>query len=158
MYKEKSVFFEIIYCIGKSREASDPILTTHLQSTSNYVTGSVHSMSLTSTPISIKPSSTELESGRLDQKNLEIAIRALQRDGLVVLEDLVPHSMLDKLNKKMVEDAYELQKKKDSPYNYHKGNIQQDPLLNKEFFFEEVYTSMSTCYSSFDNLQRPHST
>jgi hypothetical protein len=98
-------------------------------------------MSLPSVPISIQPSSSELEDGALSQKNLEIATRALHRDGLVVLEDLVPHEILDKLNKKMVEDAYKLQGKKDSPFNYHKGNIQQDPLLTEELFFEEVFVS-----------------
>ncbi|KAJ4301764.1 hypothetical protein N0V90_003858 [Kalmusia sp. IMI 367209] len=98
-------------------------------------------MSLPSTPISIKPSASEIQNGTLSQKNLEIAIRALQRDGLIILEDLVQHSTLDKLNKKMVQDAYDLQSRKDSPFNYHKGNIQQDPLLTKEYFFEEVFTN-----------------
>ncbi|KAF1965334.1 phytanoyl-CoA dioxygenase family protein [Bimuria novae-zelandiae CBS 107.79] len=98
-------------------------------------------MSLPSTPISIKPSATEIQNGALSQQNLEIATRALRRDGLVVLEDLIQHSTLDKLNKKMVEDTYELRSRKDSPFNYHKGNIQQDPLLTKEYFFEEVFTN-----------------
>lgn len=98
-------------------------------------------MSLPTTPISVKPSATEIRERALNQKNLEIAIRALHRDGLVVLEDLVPHPILDRLNRKMVEDAYELQSRADSPFNYHKGNIQQDPLLTKDFFFEEVFVS-----------------
>jgi hypothetical protein len=96
-------------------------------------------MALPITPISIQPSSDEISSGTLSQKNLEIATRALHRDGLVVLEVLIPHGILDKLNRKMVEDAYELQSRKDSPFNYHKGNIQQDPLLTEEYFFEEVF-------------------
>jgi hypothetical protein len=101
-------------------------------------------MSLTSTPLSITPSPLEVKNGILTQKNLEIAIRALSRDGLVVIEDLVPHATLDKLNHKMVQDAYELQSRKDSPFNYHKGNIQQDPPLVKEFFFSEVFTRKTT--------------
>ena len=88
-------------------------------------------MSLPLTPISIQTSSSEVKNGSLSQKNLEIATRALHRDGLVVLENIIPHEILDKLNTKMVEDAYELQGRKDSPFNYHKGNIQQDPLLTK---------------------------
>jgi hypothetical protein len=98
-------------------------------------------MCLPSAPILIQPSSSEVENGALSQKNLEIATRALHRDGLVVLGDMVPHEILDKLNKKMVEDAYALQSRKDSPFNYHKGNIQQDPLLTEEYFFEEVFVS-----------------
>jgi hypothetical protein len=98
---------------------------------------------LSSTPISIVPSASEVKSGKLDQRNLEIAIRALSRDGLVVLEDMVDHAVLDRLNKKMVQDALELQARKDSPFNYNKGNIQQDPPMTQEWFSDEIY--VSTC-------------
>ncbi|KAF2829118.1 phytanoyl-CoA dioxygenase family protein [Ophiobolus disseminans] len=97
------------------------------------------SSTLSSTPISVIPSTSELDDGRLSQRNLEIAIRALSRDGLVVIENTVDHATLDRLNVKMVEDAYELQARKDSPFNYNKGNIQQDPPLTKEWFNDEIY-------------------
>src|SRR3712207_1271128 len=96
---------------------------------------------LSSTPISIVPSATELKNGALGQRNLEIAIRALARDGLVLLEDMVDHAVLDRLNKKMVQDAYELQARKDSPFNYNKGNIQQDPPMTEEWFSNEIFIS-----------------
>lgn len=66
-------------------------------------------------PISIAVSAAEKINGHLEQRNLEIATRALVRDGLVVLEDMIDHSVLDRLNEKMVKDAYELQSRKDSP-------------------------------------------
>jgi hypothetical protein len=97
---------------------------------------------LSSTPISIVPSPAELKEGRFDQRNLEIAVRALARDGLVVLEDMVDHATLDRLNVKMVEDAYELQARKDSPFNYNKGNIQQDPPMTEQWFSNSIYTSV----------------
>jgi hypothetical protein len=96
---------------------------------------------LSSTPISVVPTPSELENGVLSQRNLEIAVRALSRDGLVVLEDMVDHAVLDRLNAKMVKDAYELQARNDSPFNYNKGNIQQDPPMTKEWFSEAIYTS-----------------
>lgn len=71
--------------------------------------------SLKTTPISIPVSAAEKSNGRLDQRNLEIATRALARDGLIILEDLIDHAVLDRLNEKMVKDAYELQSRKDSP-------------------------------------------
>lgn len=98
-------------------------------------------MSLQPTPIAVKPSAQELKDGKLSQRNLEIAIRALARDGLVVLEDLVESKSLDKLNEKMVQDAYHLQSRRDSPFNYNKGNIQQDPPMTAEYFDESIYTS-----------------
>jgi hypothetical protein len=100
---------------------------------------------LSSTPVSIIPSLVELQAGLLTQRNLEIAVRVLSRDGLIVLENMVAHSTLDHLNVKMVADAYELQARKDSPFNYNKGNIQQDPPLTKEWFSEEIFTSMLEC-------------
>lgn len=96
---------------------------------------------LPSTPISIVPSSSELDAKQLNQRNLEIAIRALSRDGFVVLENMVDHVTLDRLDVKMVYDAYELQARKDSPYNYNKGNIQQDPPLTMEWFSDDIYIS-----------------
>ncbi|KAF1936336.1 phytanoyl-CoA dioxygenase family protein [Clathrospora elynae] len=99
------------------------------------------SPSLSSTPLSILPSASELKNGSLSQRNQEIAVRALSRDGLVVLEDLIDHAVLDRLNEKMVKDAYELQARKSSPYNYNKGNIQQDPPLTEEWFSDEIYTN-----------------
>lgn len=98
---------------------------------------------LSSTPIAITPTATELQNQSLSQRNLEIAIRALSRDGLVVIEDLVDHATLDRLNEKMVRDAYELQSRKDSPFNYHKGNIQQDPPMTEEWFSDDIYISRS---------------
>jgi hypothetical protein len=96
---------------------------------------------LSSSPISVVPSNAEIQNGLLNQRNLEIAVRALARDGLVVLENMVDHATLDRLNAKMVEDAYELQSRKDSPFNYNKGNIQQDPPMTAEWFSESIYTS-----------------
>lgn len=75
------------------------------------------SSGLPTTPISIAVSAAEKSSGRLTQRSLEVATRALVRDGLVVLEDVIDHTVLDRLNEKMVKDAYELQSRKDSPYD-----------------------------------------
>lgn len=54
---------------------------------------------------------------------------------------MIAHEILDKLNEKMVQDAYELQARKDSPFNYNKGNIQQDPPLTGEWFSDEIFLS-----------------
>lgn len=101
------------------------------------------SSGLSSTPISIRISPAERREGRLSQRNLELVIRALSRDGLVVLEEMVDHYILDLLGVKMLEDAYELEARKDSPFNYNKGNIQQDPPLTSRWFNEDIYVSKS---------------
>jgi hypothetical protein len=98
-------------------------------------------MSLSTDPIKISPSQSELKVGALTQRNLEIATRALHRDGMVVIEKLIPETLLDRLNEKMVKDALELQARKDTQYNNNKGYIQQDPPLTADWFSEEIYFS-----------------
>lgn len=99
---------------------------------------------LTSHPISIRPSNDEIQKGCLSSRNLEVAIRSLHHDGLVVVEGIVPHDSLDRLNKKMVDDAYALRSKKDeTPYNYNPGNIQQDAPPIMEYFDKNIFMSKS---------------
>ncbi|CCX05062.1 phytanoyl-CoA dioxygenase [Pyronema domesticum] len=91
-------------------------------------------------PVSIIPSPAELESKQLSPQNLEKALTALHKDGLVVLENVIPLSQLEALNKIMVADAKILSSRgDDSPFNYHKGNIQQDPPLTDDLFFPDIY-------------------
>jgi ectoine hydroxylase-related dioxygenase (phytanoyl-CoA dioxygenase family) len=93
-------------------------------------------------PTSIRPSAAEIKNGQLTPQNLEIAIRSLYHDGLVVVENAVPHAALDRLNEKMVRDAYALQSRKEnSPYNYNRGNIQQDPPPVKDYFDPDIFLS-----------------
>lgn len=95
---------------------------------------------LSSLPISVKVSPQEVSAKCLTWQNLELATRAIHRDGLVVLEDVIEHSKLDRLNLKMAEDALKLQAAGDaSPYNYNKGNIQQDPPTTKQYFEPSIF-------------------
>jgi ectoine hydroxylase-related dioxygenase (phytanoyl-CoA dioxygenase family) len=69
----------------------------------------------------------------------------MHRDGLVIVEDVVPHQDIDLLNKKMTEDAHVLQARGDKgPFNYNKGNIQQDAPPVAEYFKTSIFTSMSS--------------
>ncbi|OJD34470.1 phytanoyl-dioxygenase [Diplodia corticola] len=97
---------------------------------------------LPSEPISVRVSEAEVTAGRLGWRNVEIATRALHRDGLVVLQGLIKHENLDRLNKKMVEDAYVLQAMgDDGPFNYNKGNIQQDPPLTRQWWDPSIFVN-----------------
>lgn len=103
---------------------------------------SIASRTMSSLPTSIRPSRDEIRNRKLTPQNLEVAIRSLHHDGLVVVEDAIPHEALDRLNDKMVEDAYTLQSKKEnSPYNYNPGNIQQDPPPVREYFDTDIFLS-----------------
>ena len=91
----------------------------------------------------VRPSSQEIKNLSLDSRNLEKAVRHMHRDGLVIVEDVVPHQDIDLLNKKMVEDAHVLQARGDKgPFNYNKGNIQQDAPPVAEYFSPSIFASM----------------
>ncbi|KAL6872056.1 hypothetical protein J3F83DRAFT_733650 [Trichoderma novae-zelandiae] len=93
-------------------------------------------------PAIVRPSANEVKSGRLDARNLEKAVRHIHQDGLVVIEDVVPHKDIDLLNTKMVQDARVLQGMGDKgPFNYNQGNLQQDPPPVAEFFFPSIFTN-----------------
>ena len=82
------------------------------------------SRSLSSQPITVSVSNAEKTSRSLTLQNLELATRALHRDGLVVLSNAIDTTRLDILNRKMKQDALTLQAAGDaSPYNYNKGSV-----------------------------------
>lgn len=95
-------------------------------------------------PTAIKPSKGEIQKGVLAPENLEIAMRSLHHDGLVVVNDVVPHEALDRLNTKMVQDARTLyDRKENSPFNYNPNNIQQDAPPMRDHFDSQIFLSMS---------------
>ncbi|RTE80393.1 hypothetical protein BHE90_005091 [Fusarium euwallaceae] len=113
------------------------ILPVLIKRTRSFVT-----VSSTSQLGVVQPSIKEINDLSLDSRNLEKAVRHIHRDGLVVVEDVVPHEHLDLLNKKMVEDANTLLARGDKgPYNYNKGNIQQDAPPVAEYFFPSIFTN-----------------
>ena len=93
-------------------------------------------------PTVIRPSGQEIENKALSARNLETAVRHVHQDGLVVVEDVVPHEHLDRLNTRMVEDARILQARGEGgPFNYNQGNLQQDAPPVSEFFYPSIFTS-----------------
>ena len=97
--------------------------------------------------LSVQAKSTQLLSTHHEQKSMlgdshPVAIRSLFHDGLVVVTDVVPHDILDRLNNKMIDDAQELYARKgNSPFNYNPNNLQQDPPPTKKYFDSQIFLS-----------------
>ncbi|GAA5921518.1 hypothetical protein JCM1841_000548 [Sporobolomyces salmonicolor] len=88
----------------------------------------------------VRPSAEEISSGALSQRNLQMSLEALHLDGIVALEGVVPNEALDKLNDRMLKDTCALVAMgDDGPFNYNKGNIQQDPPVEVEVFHPQVF-------------------
>lgn len=59
-----------------------------------------------------------------------------------MVNDVIPHDKLDRLNKKMVKDANALYARKgDSPFNYNPNNLQQDAPPMREYFDSQIFMS-----------------
>ncbi|KAL2820839.1 hypothetical protein BDW59DRAFT_164534 [Aspergillus cavernicola] len=88
----------------------------------------------------IKLSPNELATQKITSHNLQHAIEALHRDGILVLENAVDPNHLDTLNERMVPDAKTLFARASTHRNFGPatGNIQQEPVLEKEFIFQDV--------------------
>ncbi|KAI0594549.1 hypothetical protein F4775DRAFT_606195 [Biscogniauxia sp. FL1348] len=126
--------------LGSARRALLRKRTTNLGITGR--TRFLSSAAAARMPRVIRPSAAEIQSSRLDARNLELAVRSMHEDGLVVVEDVVPHEHLDHLNAKMVQDALVLQARgDDGPFNYNLGNLQLDAPPWAEFFHPAVFTN-----------------
>jgi len=91
---------------------------------------------------SVKASKNEVNRGRLSERNLELAIKHLHQDGLVVVENVIEHSVLDGLNSRMIKDALLLSGRgENSPFNYNRSNLQQDAPPVREFFDPSIFLS-----------------
>ncbi|KAH8204748.1 hypothetical protein TruAng_001082 [Truncatella angustata] len=88
----------------------------------------------------IELSVEELACKKMGSHNLQAAVEALHRDGIVALKNAVNVEHLDKLNARMVPEAKELYARPTTHHNFGNdtGNIQQEPVLENEYIFGDV--------------------
>jgi hypothetical protein len=82
--------------------------------------------------------STEIKSGKLSQDHLQEAVRALQEDGVVILNEIADRQHMDLLREKMLEDVAQILERPDAPFNFNRGNVQQDPPPFPPYLFRDV--------------------
>ncbi|EXJ67645.1 uncharacterized protein A1O5_08991 [Cladophialophora psammophila CBS 110553] len=98
------------------------------------------SVPLLAQPVSVYATLAERDQGKLNEQNLERAVRQVRHDGLVIVQNAIDTDLLNKLNKKMVKDALELRSRgENSPFNYNQGNLQQDAPPVREYFQPEIF-------------------
>jgi ectoine hydroxylase-related dioxygenase (phytanoyl-CoA dioxygenase family) len=83
----------------------------------------------------------EIQTGKITSAHLQQAVYALQEDGYVILNELLDRSHMALLAEKMIEDAQEILSREDVPFNFNRGNIQQDPPPFHPYLFKEVLTN-----------------
>lgn len=90
--------------------------------------------------VAITLSDEELGSRQVSSHNLQTAIEALHRDGVCAITNAVSPAHLDKLNARMVPEAQKLYDNPKTHRNFgsRTGNIQQEPVCEPEFVFEDI--------------------
>jgi hypothetical protein len=80
----------------------------------------------------------EIQTGKINPEHLQEAVRSLQEDGFVILDELVDRQHMSILRDKMLEDVAQILKRDDVPFNFNRGNIQQDPPPFPPYLFRDV--------------------
>jgi len=80
----------------------------------------------------------EVRSGTMEARHLEAAIRAIRTDGFVILNDAVDRAHVATLRERMLEDLKEILADDEPPFNFNRGNVQQDPPPFPPYLFRDV--------------------
>lgn len=87
---------------------------------------------------SLAPTPAERQAGAFTADRAAQAVRAVLDDGIVILEDVVDLGHVASLRDKMLDDLARFLARPDAPYNWTKGNVQQDPPRQAEFLFRDI--------------------
>ncbi len=80
----------------------------------------------------------QITSDRLTDEQVTIAVEAMKADGYVVLRDAIPVEIINVLRERAFADIEALKARKDRPFNWNAGNLQQDPAPFPPYLFREV--------------------
>lgn len=86
----------------------------------------------------MKVSAAELLAGRLTPESIATSRQAVMNDGFVVLEDVVDARHVSALRDRMLNDLPTILARTDTPYNFTRSNVQQDPPPVHPFLFKDV--------------------
>jgi len=89
----------------------------------------------------VKPTAEEHAQQRLSPESLATALAAIETDGFVVLEDVVDLAHVELIRDRMLEDVQLLINRPDAPFNWNRGNVQQDPPPFPPYIFADVMSN-----------------
>ncbi len=88
------------------------------------------------TELDISPD--ELLLGFPSPEHLAQATTALKQDGIVILKNVVDLAHLDILQERMFADLETILHRKDAPFQFNTGNVQQDPPPFPPYLFRDI--------------------
>jgi hypothetical protein len=93
---------------------------------------------------SIDVSPEEVQCGELSPKTLAAALQSIRENGFVVLEKIVSCEHLLALQERMFSDIPLIQARKNAPFNWVTGNLQQTPPPFPPYLFRDVLVNNLT--------------
>ncbi|CAK7201575.1 hypothetical protein SEUCBS139899_004281 [Sporothrix eucalyptigena] len=99
-------------------------------------------------PVVVQLTDEERTTGELSLEHIGIAVSAMHRDGLVVLENAVDVAHMDAINTILVKDAEEMAKMESTHFNGNSvdgrptGNMSQGPPLDPDLLFEDIWANV----------------
>jgi len=97
--------------------------------------------------VAVPLSDEERDLGTLSEENMGIAVSAMHRDGIVVLENAVSLEHVDKLNNILMSEAEEMAKLPTTHFNENSvdgkptGNMSQGPPLDPELMYGDIWAN-----------------
>src|ERR1700733_12352672 len=88
--------------------------------------------------IEIELSPAERSAGKLSEESVQRAVRAINDDGMVVLKDVVDPENVRILRERVLADVDKVVNRPDAPFNWNRGNVQQDPPPFPPYLFRDV--------------------
>jgi hypothetical protein len=88
--------------------------------------------------LEINVSPAERAAATMLDSNMDAAIKALREDGICVLANVVSNTSTDALLKQSLLDVQHLVNRPDAPFNWVKGNVQQDPPPFPPYLFRDI--------------------
>jgi ectoine hydroxylase-related dioxygenase (phytanoyl-CoA dioxygenase family) len=90
----------------------------------------------------------EREAGALSPERLAQAVKAVREDGYIILNDLIDPAILAPIRDRMLADVEKILARDDAPFNFNRGNIQQDPppfppYLSRQVLCNDIVISIS---------------
>lgn len=90
----------------------------------------------------------ERKAGKLSASRLAEAVQAVRKEGYVILNDLIDPAILAPIRDRMLSDVAKILARDDIPFNFNRGNIQQDPppfppYLSREVLCNEIVIAIS---------------
>lgn len=88
--------------------------------------------------VTIEVTPAEVAQGALTPEHLATAVQAIHEDGIVALKDVVDREHVRILREKMTADVEAILARKDVPFNWNSGNLQQGPPPIEPYLFKDV--------------------